>query len=72
VLRGDVGIRVRVLIRQVCWDSNVEVLKGHISKDYVHLFVSIPPQLTISRFVQQVKGMSSYWLLREFSHLRKV
>ena len=72
ILKGEVGVRVRELIRQICRDSEVEILKGHVSKDHVHLFVSIPPQLTISRFVQRIKGKSSYKLLQEFAHLRKV
>ena len=71
VLRGEVGVRVRELVRQVCRDQEVEILKGHVSKDHVHLFVSIPPQVTISRFVQRVKGKSSYKLLQEFQHLRR-
>ena len=71
VLRGEVGVRVRELIRQVCREEEVEILKEHISKDHVPLFVSIPPQLTISRFVQRVKGKSSYKLLQEFQHLRR-
>ncbi len=33
--------------------------------------LSIPPQVTISRLVQQLKGKSSYILLREFSEIRK-
>jgi putative transposase len=37
----------------------------------VHLFVSIPPQVTISRLVQRLKGKSSHSLLAEFDHLRK-
>jgi putative transposase len=71
VMRGDVGLRVREVIRQVCRAEEVEILKGHVSKDHVHLFVSIPPQVTISRLVQRVKGKSSHALLAEFSHLRK-
>jgi putative transposase len=47
VLRGEVGVRVRELIRQVCREEEVEILKGHISKDHVHLFVSTPPQLRL-------------------------
>ena len=43
-----------------------------MSKDHIHLFVSIPPQLTISRLVQKLKGKTSYKVLQEFSHLRKV
>ena len=72
ILRGDVGIRVRELIRQICRQDDVEIIKGHISKDHVHLFVSIPPQVTISRLVQRLKGKSAYKLLAEFSHLRKI
>ena len=71
VLRGEVGVRVRELVRQVCRAEEVEILKRHVSADHVHLFVSIPPQVTISRFVQRVKGKSSYKLLQEFKHLRK-
>jgi putative transposase len=71
VMRGDVGVRVREVIRQVCRAEEVDILKGHVSKDHVHLFVSIPPQVTISRLVQRVKGKSSHALLAEFSHLRK-
>ena len=71
VLRGAVGMRVRALIRQVCRDEAGEVLKGPVSNDPVPLFASIPPPLTISRFVQRVKGKSSYKLLPEFRHLRR-
>lgn len=34
--------------------------------------VSIPPQLTISRLVQRVKGKSSYLLLSQFPQLKNV
>lgn len=72
ILRGEVGVRVRELIRQVCRQEDVEILQGHVSKDHVHVFVSIPPQVTISRLVQRLKGGSSHKLLSEFSHLRKL
>jgi putative transposase len=71
VLRGEIGVRVRELIRQVCRAEEVDILKGHVSRDHVHLFVSIPPQVTISRLVQRLKGKSSHTLLNEYSHLRK-
>jgi putative transposase len=71
VLTGEVGLRVRELIRQSCREEEVEILKGHVAKDHVHLFVSIPPQVTISRLIQRLKGKSSHHLLAEFAHLRK-
>jgi putative transposase len=70
-MTGEVGTRVRELIRQVCREEEVEIIKGAVSKDHVHIFVSIPPKVTISRFVQRVKGFSAYKLLMEFKHLEK-
>jgi len=71
LLIGDVALRVRELIREICKAEDVEILKGFVSKDHIHLFVSIPPQVTISRLVQRIKGKSSYKMLNEFPHLRK-
>lgn len=71
VLSGEVGQRVREIIRQVCREEDVEIMKGHVSKDHVHLLISIPPSVTISRLVQKMKGGSSYRLMHEFEHLRR-
>ena len=35
VLRKDVAHRARDLIREICRSQNVEIIKGHISKDHV-------------------------------------
>ena len=71
ILAGEVGLRVRELIREVSRQHEVTILRGHVSSDHVHLLVSIPPQVTISRLVQWLKGRSSHHLLAEFAHLRK-
>ena len=71
VLTGEVGLRVRELVREVCRSQDVEILKGHIARDHLHLLVSIPPQVTISRLVQRMKGKTSHKLLAEFTHIRK-
>jgi putative transposase len=58
VMSGLVGIRIRELVREICKTNDVEVLKGHVSEDHNHLFVSIPPHLSISKLVQYLKGKS--------------
>jgi REP-associated tyrosine transposase len=72
ILTGDVATRVRDLIREICRREDVEIIQGHVSKDHVHLFVSLPPQVSISRFVQRLKGKTSYKLLSESEQLRKL
>ena len=71
VLFGDVALRVRTLVREICKSLDVEILKGHVSKDYVHLFLSMPPHLSVSKLVGQVKGKTSRKLLAENRRLAK-
>ena len=71
VLVGPVGMRPRELIREVCGRFDVHILKGHVSKDHVPLLLSIPPQVTISRLVQHLKGKTAYKMMQEFAPLRK-
>jgi putative transposase len=71
LLTGEVAIRVREITRQICAEYEVEILKGHISKDHVHLFVSVPPHISASDLMQKIKGKSSRKLLMEFQHIRK-
>lgn len=71
VMVGVVAERVRELLRGICKENEVEILKGHVSKDHVHLFVSVPPHLAISKLVQYLKGKSSYKLLQENKQLSR-
>ena len=71
VLVGDVRLRVRQIIRQVCAENGVEIIKGVLSTDHVHMFVSLPPKLSVSDFMRKVKGRSSHKVQREFPDLKK-
>jgi putative transposase len=71
VMRGEAGLRVRELIRQICAANEVTTPRGHVARDHVHLLVPIPPQVPISRLVMYLKGKTSHELLAEFSHMRK-
>ena len=72
ILGGIVGNRVRELLREICKQNDVEILQGHVSQDHVHLFVSIPPHLSISKLVQYLKGKSSYKLMQENKQISKL
>ena len=50
---GEVAVRVRDVIREQCRRDEVEILRGHVSSNHVHLLVSLPPDVTISRLVQR-------------------
>lgn len=71
VLYGQVAERLRDLLREICKAKDVEITKGSISKDHVHLFISVPPYLSISKLMQSLKGKTSYKLLSEYKELSK-
>ena len=71
VLRGNIRERVRDIIRQVCREMGVTIIKGALSTDHIHMFVSIPPKISVSDFMQKVKGRSSYKVQMEFPQLQK-
>ncbi len=52
VLRGEVAERARELIRQTCQTREVQIVRGAVSADHVHMLVAAPPQLSPSKLVQ--------------------
>jgi len=71
VLQGEVQSRVRDIVAQVSDQLHVKIVKGVVSKDHVHLLCSIPPHISVSDYVQRVKGKSSRVIQQEFSHIRR-
>ena len=71
VLRGEIAERLRDLIREICKAKDIEILKGHVSRDHVHIFLSVPPHLSVSQLVQSLKGKTSRKLLMEYKSLSR-
>ena len=71
ILRGEVGLRLRELIREICKRRDIEIVQGHVRPDHVHLLLSLPPTMAPSRAMQAIKGATSHRMLREFRTLNR-
>jgi REP-associated tyrosine transposase len=71
VLRGQIALRLRELLRQTCEANDIYIEKGHVANDHVHLLVSVPPQVSVSEMMQRLKGRSARKMLQEFNELRR-
>ena len=71
VLRGDIALRTRELIREICMSREVKIVSGALCPDHIHILVSSPPSLSPAKLVQYIKGRSSRKLQQEFPRLRK-
>ncbi len=68
---GQVGYRARELLSEIARSLELTIYAGAINREHVHMLISIPPYLSVSRAVQFLKGKSSHKLLSEFPSLRK-
>ncbi len=50
---------------------DVTIIKGSVGKEHIHLLVSCPPSLSVSRLVQQLKGKTARVLMQEYKELKK-
>ncbi len=71
VLKGQVGLRLRELVRQVCAAQDVYIISGSIQSDHLHMLLSVPPNLSVSKLMQLIKGRTSRKLLQEFESLSR-
>ena len=71
VLKGEVGERVKELVRQTCQSFDIRIIKGVVSKDHVHILVSTPPNFAPSEIMRRIKGRTASKLFEEFPLLKK-
>lgn len=71
VLEGDIKMRCRELLIQICDAEDVHILSGVVSTDHIHMHIEYPPSLKISDLVKRLKGRSSRLLQREYPKLEK-
>ena len=71
VLTGDIQQRCRDILIQICDADDVQILKGVVSKDHIHMHIEYPAKLSISDFVKRLKGRSSRKIQDEYPELKK-
>ena len=71
VLKGDLAKRLVVVIKQICDVLEIEIIRGVVSKDHIHILVSAPPTLSPSEIMKRIKGRSSRKVFDEFPQIKK-
>jgi putative transposase len=71
VLSGDVALRFRELVKEICALQGMSVIRGNIRPDHVHVLIRAPSCLSPAKMAQYLKGRTAHKLMREFPELRK-
>ena len=65
-LRQDIGI----ILRELCKRKEVEIIAAEACPNHIHLYVSIPPQLSVSSFMGYLKGKSTLLIFERHGNLK--
>ncbi len=71
ILNKEIGERARDLIKQISSSLDVQIISGSVSPDHIHMFVSMPPNVAVSKYLQRIKGATSRKLQQEFAELNR-
>lgn len=66
VLANGADTRLKEIVRQVCAETESEILEMEAMPDHVHLLVEVDPQFGVHHLIKLIKGRSSHLLRQEF------
>lgn len=72
VLNDEIAKTVELHIRRAADNDNIHILALNIQPDHVHLVAQIPPNINLSRAVMHMKGVSSYYVRKNFPEIKKL
>ena len=70
VLVGDIEIRLKELITEICQENQIEIIEMEVMPDHIHLLIEVDPQFGIHKAVKLIKGRTSRILRQEFPYLK--
>lgn len=71
ILTGKVGEEVNSCIHVFTTRAGAEIVELNVRQDHVHLLALVPPKLSISDLIGEVKGRTAIRVFQKFRHLKK-
>ena len=69
-IQGAKKKEIGKILRLLCERYEVQIIEANACKDYIHMLVSIPPKMSVSRFMGILKGKSSLMIFEKFGNLK--
>lgn len=67
---GKYKIEIGKILRTICERYEIEIIEANACKDHIHMLVSIPPKMSVSRFMGILKGKSTLMIFDRFANLK--
>ena len=63
-------LEIGTILRELCKWKGVNIINAEVCPDHIHMFVEIPPKISISSFMGFLKGKSSLMIYERWGNMR--
>ena len=70
VIYGKYKKEIGKILRTLCERNGIEIHEANACKDHIHMLVSIPPKMSVSRAMGILKGKSALMIFDRFANLK--
>ncbi len=71
IIYGKYKAAIGKILRRICERcEGVEIIEANACEDHIHMLVTIPPKLSVSKFMGILKGKSSLMIFDQFANLK--
>ena len=71
ILVGEIRERVKELFFEIAERFDIEIDRGEVAEDHIHVLISFPPRYSIAQVVGIIKGKSGSKIFEEYPRLKK-
>ena len=70
IMYGEVREEMARILKKICEIEGIELISGAVCVDHVHMYISIPPKLSISKVMSRLKGKSALMIFDRHPNYR--
>lgn len=63
-------LEIGAILRELCRWKEINIITAEVCPDHVHMFVEIPPKMSISSFMGFLKGKSSVMIYQRWGNIK--
>jgi len=70
IIYGKYKAEIGKILRTLCERNGIEIIEANACRDHIHMLVSIPPKVSVSRAMGIIKGKSALMIFDRFANLK--
>lgn len=70
IIYGKYRTEIGKILRTICERNGIGIIEANACADHIHMLVSIPPKISVSKFMGILKGKSSLMIFDRFANLK--